>query len=736
MAKRYSFEKEGQIAFFEHFGISEDTEEGVKLINSTDGIYKGTIFEFKLSINDYNAVLKQAIKYLSRRRVLGHSVPKNILLISLNTEEAYWYDSNKFLNEIEQIYIGAASKENKDFITKIKPRKIVKINDRSNGLKQIEKIIDDESFTKINIDEHCVIGWAERFYLENKRSSKSDFFNEIKNPRKFKDFIYPWKGKEIDFKYIMDCLNDPQHKKELGAFYTPKEYCKLAVNFVREAISKVPKGNDYVIIDRCAGTGNLEVCLSDEELSHTIVSTYELKEWEVLYKRIGDKVRIIIPPKPNHKDGLVVGGDALAQSVFEECKEYIKNPKCTVILFENPPYRDERSSSNGAKQNVKSTFVKKQMQNDDIKGQVIMDLSNQFIWSGFKFYLTKKTDSYILFSPIKYWKWHDICNKHFNNGFLFNKKHFHATTPSAISCIHWQNITANIDTIKLRAFDISEEFEQAFEIKESPIIIRKIFSNFNKVYYDKRKFKDDRPNGLCCEYNGYETKRRHNVYPIRNDNIIGCLRASSVNLDANSRNITRFALYDGNGFYLRTDKFINFLPLFCAKMYPAKEWYQKDVYFTSADKGDLYQKDKDFLKSCLIYTCLSNQNKCLSIHASDKKYYRNELCLSLSSGEDYQETEADRILKQYKLNSDDNDLLEKWDEILTMIEGYDEYDDSLHYGTYQISIEINLCDKDENDNVIYKHSELNTSLNALRKMLADYYEKYIQPKLFKYELLK
>jgi hypothetical protein len=89
MAKRYSFEKEGQIAFFEHFGISEDTEEGVKLINSTDGIYKGTIFEFKLQINDYNVALKQAIKYLSRQRVLGHSVPKNILLISLNTEEAY-----------------------------------------------------------------------------------------------------------------------------------------------------------------------------------------------------------------------------------------------------------------------------------------------------------------------------------------------------------------------------------------------------------------------------------------------------------------------------------------------------------------------------------------------------------------------------------------------------------------------------------------------------------------------
>jgi type I restriction-modification system DNA methylase subunit len=76
----------------------------------------------------------------------------------------------------------------------------------------------------------------------------------------------------------MDCLNDPKHKKELGAFYTPIEYCRLAVNLVREAIKNIPKGHDYVIIDRCAGTGNLEVLLTDDELSHTIVATYELKE--------------------------------------------------------------------------------------------------------------------------------------------------------------------------------------------------------------------------------------------------------------------------------------------------------------------------------------------------------------------------------------------------------------------------------------------------------------------------
>lgn len=57
----------------------------------------------------------------------------------------------------------------------------------------------------------------------------------------------------------------------------------------------MPDGNDYVIIDRCAGTGNLEAALigkfdknGDELISHCVVSTYEYK---VLSERIGDKVR-------------------------------------------------------------------------------------------------------------------------------------------------------------------------------------------------------------------------------------------------------------------------------------------------------------------------------------------------------------------------------------------------------------------------------------------------------------
>ena len=57
------------------------------------------------------------------------------------------------------------------------------------------------------------MGYANRFYTENPKGTKIEFFEELKNPKTLP--IYPWVGTEEDFKYIMDCLNDNQHKKEL-----------------------------------------------------------------------------------------------------------------------------------------------------------------------------------------------------------------------------------------------------------------------------------------------------------------------------------------------------------------------------------------------------------------------------------------------------------------------------------------------------------------------------------------
>src|SRR3990167_10020920 len=479
--KSFHSEREGQIKFFSDLRITADVE----LTHNTDGVYKGTLFEFKLTISDINKVLFQAIKYLSHKRIKGEPIPAQILLVALNEENAYLFNSGDFLSDIEKIYAGAASKNNADFSTKIKPDKI----DYSNikGLQRLTEILEIQKYTKIHIDVFDVVGWANHFYTVNPKASKSKLFEELRSPKKFKDYIYPWKGKDIEFRYINDLLNALTLKKELGAFYTPSPYCRKATELVRRAIKQLPKGNghDYIILDRTAGTGNLEEFLtdkkvnditideldryidkelktkylqskkdiintfysgrlfgdltvgelekhktkislhdylSDNEIAHVIVNTYELKEWIVLNERLGDKVKLIIPPTAEPTNALVNGGDALSDhfvlgsrvgrifiskeylAIIDELNGYVADEKTNIILLENPPFSDssadntDKGSRKGSRGYVYEEF--KKMISDNAAHR---DLSNLFIWSGWKYYLKKPDDYYILFSPIKYW---------------------------------------------------------------------------------------------------------------------------------------------------------------------------------------------------------------------------------------------------------------------------------------------------------------------------------------------
>ena len=112
-------------------------------------------------------------------------------------------------------------------------------------------------------------------------------FEILRNPIKsiVEDYILLWNGNETDFDTIMDALNDPNNRKDLGAFYMPLPYVKEVTKLVRKAIDNVSKGKYYIILDRCAGTGALEYYLTEEELSYVILNTYEIKEWLVLYNK-------------------------------------------------------------------------------------------------------------------------------------------------------------------------------------------------------------------------------------------------------------------------------------------------------------------------------------------------------------------------------------------------------------------------------------------------------------------
>lgn len=762
MYKKYEKESEGQIDFFKNYGIPYDKDNSI-LVDNTDGVYNGNLLEFKLNINNLNSVLFQAIKYLSRMRIKGESVPKTILLIDLNGRKAYEYESIDYIDDIQKTYVGAASKNNDKF-TGGKPNKTYNYDNmlESNELKKQltrKKEYPEEMYIPIDIDEICIVGWAERYYREKPTAGKGDFLGdsegkvpiigEIREPRHFKGLINPYTEEtNTKFKYLMDCLNDRLKKKDLGAFYTPTPYAKKAAELVQMAVDRAidaGKG-DYIVLDRCSGTGNLESALvglydknGDEIIGHAVISTYEYYEYRVLSELLGDKVRDIIPPTENdvvYESGLIANADAMSEEYINNSiiKQYLEDKDCAIIMFENPPYRDQSQKNNEKNtdkiERTDKNYVRNQMKEENKFGLAINDILNLFVWSAWTYYLRDEADSYVIFAPIKHWKRVGVSDKEFVKGFVFNRKHFHAKTPEAISCLLLNNKDENKESIELEAWDIDENNETTYVKK---ITAKKSHEPMSKLF-DRRKMKDDDYDlVVSCNRDGTEAlDRKIHFKPYYNKNMIGYLRAESYGFDANSICLVRNGLYNGHGFYLRDDNYLEKLPLFVAKQFPFDEWYYKNMFDTTADGGDRYTTDNNFLKSCLIYTCLSNQNKCLSFTGSDGRYYKNELCFD-------EDTLASKDLKDYTLDETEEELLELWDNILEEAKTTDNYKADLSYGVYQIIKDLNTFDEvkvGKSKTRVYDYPQLNGNLETLRVKLKEYYKSHIWDKMFEYELVK
>jgi len=776
MVDKYLLERNGQIDFYNRVlpRVNPAINLEAILADSNDGVLNGNLLEFKLNVSDLNVALFQCIKYLSAMRIKGKPIPSNILIIDLNAATLRVYHSSDYLDAIEKPYSGGASKDNSGFRGGASIE-VLRYESDENDTTRLVALLKENNFTKINIDENCIVGWAEHFYRRVPTARKEDFLGdetgkhkkigEIRNPVIFSDFINPYTGKtNVKFNYLMDKLNDFLLKKNLGAFYTPSLYSDKALELVRQAIARVPDGNDYVIIDRCAGTGNLESNMTDDELSHTIVSTVEYYEYKVLQELIGSKVREIIPPietADTFNAGLVNGADALSKNYVENpiIHKYIDDPKVTVILFENPPYAETTSAEHqrrgaGAKSSEiwKTSYVVEEMKVDikgKVKGSPSNDMGNAFIWSGFKYYLRQPTDSFVVFSPAKYWKAQHLIKKQFIAGFAFNRRHFHTNIDACIMCALWANVEdKTTDTLMLTGYDIVDGVLTEYPKK---LPVRRIDTVFSSVYYDKREIQQEHRKGILCGLNGLEKvggKQRNK--PASNNEILGYMVAHSSGFDNPDLDSSLLVggRYDGNGFFLRRDNYLEKLPMFCASRYITynRDWTERARIMKSGDGSVLFARDtangklSQWLLKCLLFTCLEMQNHFRTFTGSDGRFYRNELCFDTTNGV----TIASQDIQGLKLNDSEKSLLAQWESVLKYAKQVVAnsrnnvgYNPSLTYGVYQIFAELDTSYKDEStDKTVYDNVELHTALIGLKDLVKEYYNIEIVPTLFEYELLK
>lgn len=768
--KHYTIEREGQIDFFDNYQIPY-TDDNSILVDNTDGVYHGNILEFKLNITNIGKVLFQAIKYLSRMRIKGESIPARILLIDLNSTKVYVYESKDYLDYIQQIYVGSASRNNDNFMGNVKPKAEYDYSDmvcsaevRKILINSVEK--ESDWYIPIDLDENCILGWAERYYRENPKATKGDFIGdggsgsdpikingEIREPVHFAGHINPYtKPTNEKFKYLMDCLNDRLNKKDLGAFYTPMPYANKAAELVEMAVARVPEGNDYIILDRCAGTGNLQEALrgrydknGDELISHCVVSTYEYYEYKVLLERLGTYVREIIPPTEAnvvYANGIVSNADAMSKEYIDNpiIKKYVDNPKCTIILFENPPYRDETSGMTKVKSGGKKdkSFVLEKMKDamKDAKRSLTVtnEKAHRFIWSAFEMYMRQETDSCIIFSPLKYWKLDKLVNYKILKGYIFNRDHFHASK-SAVGCVLY---TKEKDPLtkktKFDVYDINKDGEVLFVTSQFIIQASKTITEI----FDKRNDFTDRLSVYACASDGSLKIMNKNIVK-ENDNILGYFvgRGFGISNPNLNFNLLRTRFIDAHGFYLRKDNYKNYLPILAIKHYLMfmRPWYENELVCCSTDKGMMYIEDSAFIKSCFIFSILDYYNKCCTLKLPDGRLLRNELCFDTTNGD----TVASVDLNKFKLDTEETALIDKWKEIFAQAKLTANYNSELTYGVYQITKELNTSHEEglgKSKKKIPDYPELNTYLEDLRGMLKKYYASHITEKMFKYELLK
>jgi len=759
---KYLLERDGQLDFYNRFlpRINPTLDIDDILQDNNDGVINGNLLEFKLHVVDLNAILFQCIKYLSALRLKGKPVPANILIIDVNAATLWLYRSASYLADIEKLYAGGASKDNSGFIGGDAEK--VLHYDKQLDAESVVELLKENNFTKIHIDENCIVGWASSFYKAVPTARKEDFLGddtgkhktigEIRKPIHFAEYIYPYKGQtNVKFNYLMDKLNDTLQKKNLGAFYTHQLYAEKSLELVRAAIARVPAGNDYIILDRCAGTGNLEAGLTDDELSHCIVSTVEYYEYKVLQELLGAKVRHIIPPVETAETfnaGLVTGADALSKEYIDNpiIRQYIDNPNCTIILFENPPYAETTSIEHqkkgvGAKSSSwKQSYVVAEMKKE-VKGTASNDLGNAFIWAGFKYYLRQPTDSYIVFSPVKYWKAQHLIDKEFLGGFAFNRRHFHTNIDACIMVALWANIPSTIEDFMLKAFDIDENIGELTDCGDIPV--KRIHSLYSQNYYDKRQFPGDEYGTVVLGFDGNECKSKGRIVPRLNVNILGYMTIDTSGFDNPDihASLVTTALYNAHGFFLRKDNYLEKLPMFCASRYITynRAWTERARIMKSADGADRFNADvvngklTQFLLKCLLFTCTEMQNHMRTFTGSDGRFYRNELCLDGTNGK----TIALRDIKGLYLGEKEKDLLKQWKTVLQWAKKADGYNSSLTYGVYQIFAELDTSHVDETTgDTIWDNVELHTALAGLKTLVKDYYNSEIVPTLFEYEFLK
>lgn len=532
--------------------------------NQSDGIVKNTLIECKLNENEGGGV-KKAYQELyeiipKRLKSKGEEIPFYRIYVELETflvevydchckliESFDWYDNpdkfKKYFDDKSKTFEYDLLDDNVDLVEVIQRiYKIFFIKTKKEAYKQLEK---------------GVIGWFNPFVIKNVNINRLILNN--------------------------DKMNEKYVQKMEGAYFTPSRYVKISTEYVMNAIkrSKEEGYDDFVIVDRCAGVGNLQSQFDESIYSHMILGTINEAEAFTANIRFNGLAEVVVI------DSLSENGVKFYQYEIEKYRQKHKVKKLAVIFLENPPYLQLNSNKKGGinydtgSKYIK-TWVHKQLK------QVGQDLDEQFVCSAFEYY---NIFSYIHYGPIKIWKTPPhLVDKEVKEAYLCNRKYFNAGI-SSIALIHWSSKDEKNEIIK---------FDSDFGVCK----VRKVHKSISELYKD-----DGKKDAIC-------------IIEARNFSFSSPRLTASINDDGR---------YGDK--WVKKENLLKVLPLFCVgrdeiaekgesvELKVQKEngdiltevlvdYREVDTTYKSGDGGTKYQDNKKFLQNCLLWSLCTHYNQC------------------------------------------------------------------------------------------------------------------------------
>ena len=314
----YPVELDAMRAFYNEIGYPEGTidyscnTDGRIILDPKTGL-KGSLVEFKVVAKTNKDVFEQMKRYVKSYNAKGLEIPKYGVYIMTAAQKYTVFDLE------EEDFSKAVIQENLDLTV-----------DLNNFTSSADSWLKDTTTQKGWIDETSIVSYNDAFFSAKGmgRKSKDDFIAELANPKVLNIKPYTWQADGSMERKLLDCLGSTALKKRLGAFFTPDYAVEKSTNYIRNIINNLNDDEDYVIVDRCAGTGNLEKFLTDEELSHCILNTIVYAEKTTLKGLYEGRVKAILPSDETTDDeGCMPAGDALSEGFNKELADTIEEAR-------------------------------------------------------------------------------------------------------------------------------------------------------------------------------------------------------------------------------------------------------------------------------------------------------------------------------------------------------------------------------------------------------------------------